>query len=112
MLEDGLKNVENLLDPEDLEGDTIWAKYFKMTNTVSFSDMCSYVIELPVSEHRKSEVKAAKSNKIQDLTDYNTFEEVRDNDHDTIGFRWVITKKEKHEGQKQACKARLVAIGF
>ena len=64
MLEDGLKDVENLFDPEDLGGDTVGAKYLKMTNTVSFSDMCSNVIELPVSEHRRPEVKVAKRNEI------------------------------------------------
>ena len=30
----------------------------------------------------------------------------------TIGSRWVITEKEKHDGQKQKTKARLVFHGF
>ena len=42
MLEDRLKDVQNLLDPKDLEGDTIGAKYLRMTNTVSFSNICAY----------------------------------------------------------------------
>ena len=29
-----------------------------------------------------------------------------------IGSHWVITKKEKHDGQKTVYKARLVARGF
>ena len=33
-------------------------------------------------------------------------------DRDTIGKRWVVTAKEKHDGQKQKKKARLVARGF
>ena len=65
MLEDRLQDVENLLDPKDLEGDTVGGKYLKMANTVSFSDMYMYVIELPVSEHGKPEVNVAKRNEIQ-----------------------------------------------
>ena len=31
---------------------------------------------------------------------------------ETIGSRWIVTEKEKHDGQKQIYKARLVAKGF
>ena len=51
-------------------------------------------------------------NKIRNLKDYDTFEEVPDEGQQTIRSRWVITQKEKHDGQKQQCKARLVAKGF
>ena len=40
------------------------------------------------------------------------FEEVKDEGQETIGSRWVVTDKEKHDGQKQLYKARLVARGF
>ena len=33
MLEDRLEDIKDLLDPEDLEGDTIGAKYLRMANT-------------------------------------------------------------------------------
>ena len=33
-------------------------------------------------------------------------------DKKTIGSRWIVTEKEKHDGQKQNYKARLVAKGF
>ena len=33
-------------------------------------------------------------------------------DQDSIGSRWVITSKEKHDGQKKQTKARLVSRGF
>ena len=49
MLEDGLEDVKNLLDQEDLEGDTIGAKYLRMANTVSLLDMCAYTIKLSIS---------------------------------------------------------------
>ena len=58
------------------------------------------------------EVMAAKMNEIRNLKDYETFEEVPDEGQDTVGSQWVITPKEKYDGQKQACKARLVAKGF
>ena len=76
MLEDGLEDVKNLLDQEDLQGDTVGAKYLRMVNTVSFSEMCNYTIELPASKHGTPEVKAAKMNEIRNLKDYDTFEEV------------------------------------
>ena len=53
-------------------------------------------------------VKVAKTNKIKNLLDYDVFEEVEDTGQDMIGSRWVITSKEKHDGEKQHFKARLV----
>ena len=44
--------------------------------------------------------------------DYDVFEEVKDEGQETIGSRWVVTIKEKHDGQKHNTKARLVAPGF
>ena len=109
MLEDGLEDVENLYT--DLKDDVIGASYLKMAQSVSFSELCSYTIELPVSEHWRPEVKAAKRVEIKNLQDYETFEEVIDEGQETLGSRWVITEKEKHDDQKQKCKARLVARG-
>ena len=47
-----------------------------MANTVSFSGMCAYTIELPVSQHGTPKVKATKMNEIRNLKDYNTFMKV------------------------------------
>ena len=58
------------------------------------------------------EVKAAKMNEIRNLRDYDTFKEVQDEGQERLGSQWVVTEKEKQDGQKQACKARLVARGF
>ena len=44
--------------------------------------------------------------------DYDVFEEVKDEGQETIGSRWVVTEKEKHDGQELQTKARLVARGF
>ena len=118
MLEEGLEDVDNLVDQEkhkdngELKEDGIGAKYLKLVNTVSFSDLYNFTVEFPVSKHGTPEVKAAKMNEIRNLKDYDTFEEVPDEGLETIGSCWVITQKEKHDGHKQQCKARLVTKGF
>ena len=76
--------VKNILNPNDLEGDSVGAKYLQMVKVVSFSDLCSYLVELPVSEHGKPEVKAPKQDEIQNLMDYNTFKAFRDDGQDII----------------------------
>ena len=49
---------------------------------------------------------------IKNLEDYETFELVEDVGQNTIGSYWVVTKKEKHDGQKTQYKVGLVARGF
>ena len=62
MLEDGLSDVEDLLDPEeetrkyaikliDAESDNVGTHYLKVVNYMSFSDYAIYTVELPVSQH-------------------------------------------------------------
>ena len=63
--------------------------------------MAIYMVELPVSEHGTPEVKEAKMAEVNNLLDYDVFEEVEDKDQETISSRWVMTAKEKHDGQKQ-----------
>ena len=122
MLEDGLEDVENIANPEkeelkdallaDAVSDNVGANYLKVVNNVSFSDILIYTVELPVSEHGRPKVKEAKMAEVSNLLDYDVFEEVEDKGQETIGSRWVVTAKEKHDGQKQKTKARLVARGF
>ena len=66
MLEDGLQDVKNLFT-DDLRTDVIGANYLKIAQTVSFSEMCTYTVELPISEHWRPEVKLAKRAKIKNL---------------------------------------------
>ena len=116
MLEDGLESVENPIDKKDdsteAKLDTVGAKYLKVVNSVSFSDVAIYTVELPVSEHWRPEVKDAQDTEVNNLFDYNLFEEGEDVGQQTIGSRWVVTSKEKHDGQKKNTKARLVARSF
>ena len=85
IIEDGLKDVENLLDLEDLRGDSIGAKYLRMVSTVSFSYMCAHLVEVPASEHGSPEVKAAKRNVVQNIKDCGKFKDVQDDGQDRIG---------------------------
>ena len=71
-----------------------------------------YVVEVAIREHGKAEVIESKEKEIENLTTYETFEEVDDEGQEKIGSRWIVTEKEKHDGQKQNYKARLVAKGF
>ena len=62
MLEDGLKDVKSLVDPDkENQGDAmklanrtsvnIGTNYLKIINSVSFLDLSIYTVELPVSGH-------------------------------------------------------------
>ena len=98
MLEDGLKDVESLVDPEeevkrdalklaDVTSDAVGTNYLKIINSVSFSDLLIYTVELPISEHGRPEVKEVKTAEINNLLNYDVFEEVKDKGQDTIGSR-------------------------
>ena len=62
MLEDGLQDMKNL---QDLEKDVVGARSLKVVNSVSFSELCSYVVGLLMAEHWRLEVKAVKKNEIK-----------------------------------------------
>ena len=64
-------------------------------------------MEVPVSEHKTQEVKDAKVAEINDLLDNHVFEEVVDEGQQTLGSRWVVTAKEKHDGQKLKNKGKI-----
>ena len=87
-------NNEKQEENEELKEDSIGAKYLKLVNTVSFSELCNFTVELPVSKHGMPEVKVAKMNEIRNFKDYQTFEEVPNKGQDTVGSQWVIPEKE------------------
>ena len=84
----------------------------KIENEECFNDVTIYTVEVPVKEHKKPEVIEAKEKEIENLEKYGVFEEVEDTGKETVDSRWVITRKEKADGQKQKYKGRLVAIEF
>merc|ERR1712101_37676 len=96
----------------DLKNDKIGAKYLQIEKSVYFIDYQIYSVEVPVKDHEKPEIIAAKNKEMDNLKFYETFEEVIDEGQETIGSRWVVTEKQQYDGQKQAYKARLVAKGF
>ena len=60
MLEDGLEDVENLYT--NLKNDRINTRYLKMAQSISFLELYSYTIELPVLKHWRPKVEAAVKN--------------------------------------------------
>ena len=71
----------------EVEKDIVGTKYMKRENSVCFSDLCIFVVELPVSEHGRPEVMEAKMKEIQNLEEYKMFEEVCDEGQETIRSR-------------------------
>ena len=59
-----------------------------------------YVVEIPTRQHFREDVKAAKLKEIKNLENYDVFAKVDDNGQEAINARWVVTEKEKHDGQK------------
>ena len=96
----------------DLQREKISKFWLKVKNTECFNGISIYTVEVPVREHKMLEVIEAKEKEIENLEKYGVFEEVQDVGQETVGSRWVITKKEKADGQKQNFKGRLVAKGF
>ena len=82
-----------------------------MENSECFDDVAIHT-EVPVREHKKPEVIESKAKEIENLEKYFAIEEVKYEGQKTVGSRWVITKKEKSDGQKQNFKGRLVVKGF
>lgn len=105
--EDRLELIDNIYT--DLLTDNVGDGYLRMTQSISFSELCAYTVQLPLSEHWRPEVKVTKKAEIRNLLDCETFQEVKDKGQTTVGSRWVLTEKEAHNGHKQKCKARLVA---
>ena len=69
-------------------------------------------VEIPVKDHGRIDCVEAKKAEIQNLLNFETFEEVADTGQKTIQSRWVLTQKQAHDGQKKKVKGRLVAKGF
>ena len=115
MIEEDEKVENNEMKDEKEVGsdglnDVIGAQYLIMEKSVCFMENSIYVGEVPLKEQRKAE--EAKEKEIENLKIYESFEEVDDEGQETIGSRWIVTGKEKHDEQKQDYKARLVAKGF
>ena len=100
------------VERRELERDQTAAFWLQMENTECYDDIAVFAVKIPVREHKKPEVLEAKDRELENLAKYEVFEEVEDTGQEAIESRWVITKKEKSDGQKCAYKGRLVAKGF
>ena len=119
---DGSNNAEIEIDDEHIKesgdsfNDQIGTYYMKMEKKLNVDPITIMVVEVPINEHGSLEVLEAKEKELDNLKTYETFEEVDianiPHDVETIGSRWVVTRKEKFDGQKQNVKARLVCRGF
>jgi len=83
----------------------------KVENAQCFDEMTIYTVEVPVKERKKLEFIEANQRYIENLEKYGVFEEVEDVKQEKVGSRWVITRKEKADGQNNY-KGRLVAERF
>ena len=99
MLESGSEDIENLIGPKkqkqqeamkqaDATSDNIGMNYLKIINTMAFSDLSIYIAKLLVFKHGRPEVKKAKMGEVNNLLDYDVFEEVKDEGQGIIGTRW------------------------
>jgi len=107
--EDENKDLEIV---KDLKTDCVAAYFYGIQQRECFDkELAVHVVEVPVKDHGKPEVIEAKEAELKNLEAFGTFEEVKDDGQNTIGSRWIITKK-AHDGQKKKCKGRIVARGF
>ena len=95
-----------------LDREKISTYWLQMENSECFDEVAIYTVEVPMRKHEKPEVIEAKAKEIENLEKYGVFEKVKDEGQETVGSRWMITRKEKADGQKQNFKGRLVAKGF
>ena len=71
-----------------------------------------YIVEFPRKEHGQPEVVEAKKTEIENILDYDVYEEIEDVGQEIILSKLVITEKTVWDGQKTKYKARLVALCF
>ena len=78
----------------------------------SFENFSVYTVEISAKEQNTPEVDEAKHKEIENLIRCDVSEEVEDCGQDRIASRWVVTQKEKADGQKSQIKGHLIAKGF
>ena len=92
--------------------DAVATFWMKMEQQENFEDYAVYTVEIPAKEQNTPEVDEAKHKEIENLIKFDVFEEVDDCGQERISSRWVITEKQKSDGQKSQIKGRIVAKGY
>ena len=103
---------KTLEDDTKAQNSTKEKQTLKAPKHISFTNTCTYTVELPISELWRPELKVAMKAEVKHLQDYETFMEVKNQGQTKVGSRWVITEKEQQNSQKTKVKARLVAQVF
>merc|ERR1712002_185008 len=103
---------KRMQENENVNEDAVATYWMTVENRESFENMAVYTVEIPAKEQNTPEVNEAKHKEIENLVKFDVFEEVDDCGQERIGSRWVVTQKEKSDGQKAAVKGRIVAKGF
>ena len=75
------------IESRDLDREQISTFWLKVENTECFDDISIYTVEVPVWEHKMTEVIEAKEKEIENLETYGTFEELDDIGQETIASR-------------------------
>ena len=88
----------------DLKNDRIGAKYLQIEKSVYFMDYQIYSVEVPVKDHGKPEIVAAKNKEMDNLKFYETYVEVKDEGQETIGSRWVVTENKNMTAKNKTTK--------
>ena len=70
------------------------------------------MVNVPKAEWKNPEIQAAMQDEINKWEKYGAFTVVDDVGQDRIDCRWVINRKEIHDGLKVSVKARLCCRGF
>jgi hypothetical protein len=101
------------MDRQEKMNDAVGAYWIWSENSDCFDSIhTTFLVEVPVRQHGFPDGIEAKEKEVANLKLFDTFEEVGDEGQQTVGSRWVITKKEKHDGQKTNYKGRIMAKGF
>ena len=69
-------------------------------------------VMVPVSEQNNPEVEAAKLDELEKFKLFDAYEIVEDKGQERIDGRWVVQKREEHDGLKSCYKARWCLRGF
>ena len=84
----------------DLVREKISTYWFQMENSEHFDEVAIYIVEVPMREYKRPEVIEAKAKEIENLEKYGVFEEMKYEGQETVGSRWVITKKRESRWSK------------
>jgi len=97
---------------DSVNEDAVETYWMTIEQKENFEDYAVYTVEIPAKEENTPECNEAKHKEIENLVKFDVFEEVYDCGQERISSTWVVTQKEKADGQKSQVKGRIVAKGY